>query len=57
MVDAINPATADYIQRQEHYNRLQSEKRYADRLEDNRQIEQIRRVQEDGKGQNVDIMA
>jgi|APGre2960657423_1045063.scaffolds.fasta_scaffold185110_2 hypothetical protein len=57
MVDAINPATADYIQRQEHYNRLQSEKRYADRLEDNRQIEQIRRLQEDGKGQNVDIMA
>jgi hypothetical protein len=57
MVDAINPATADYIQRQEHYNRLQSEKRYADRLQDNRQIEQIRRVQEDGKGTKVDVMA
>ena len=57
MVDAINPATADYIQRQEHYNRLQSEKRYADRLEENRQIEKVRRVQEEGKGANVDVMA
>ena len=57
MVDAINPATVDYIQRQEHYNRLQSEKRYADRLEENRQIEKVRRVQEEGKGANVDVMA
>ena len=57
MVEAINPATADYIQRHEHYNRLQSEKRYADRLEENRQIEKVRRVQEEGKGVNVDVMA
>ena len=53
-VGTVHPATADYLQRQEHYNRISSEKRYTDRLEDNRQIENLRRAKEDGKGQNVD---
>jgi hypothetical protein len=51
-----NPATMEYIQRMQHYNRLLSEKRTTDRIEENRKTEKVRRAQEDGKGANVDVM-
>ena len=55
-VNEINPATLYYIELMQHYNRLLSEKRVDDRLEENRKRENARRVQEIGKGQSVDVM-
>ena len=55
-VNEINPATLYYIEQMQHYNRLLSEKRVDDRLEENRKRENARRVQEIGKGQSVDVM-
>jgi len=40
----------------QHYNRLLSEKRIIDNLEENRKRENARRVQELGKGDHVDVM-
>ena len=55
-VNEINPATLQHLEQMQHYNRLMSEKRIIDNLEDNRKRENARRVQEIGKGQNVDVM-
>jgi hypothetical protein len=55
-VNEINPATLQHLEQMQHYNRLLSEKRIIDNLEDNRKRENARRVQEIGKGQNVDVM-
>jgi hypothetical protein len=55
-VNEINPATLHHLEMMQHYNRLMSEKRIIDNLEDNRKRENARRVQEIGKGQNVDVM-
>ena len=55
-INQINPATLHHLEQMQHYNRLLSEKRIIDNLEDNRKRENARRVQESGKGQNVDVM-
>jgi hypothetical protein len=55
-VNEINPATLQHLEQMQHYNRLLSEKRIIDNLEDNRKRENARRVQETGKGQVVDVM-
>jgi hypothetical protein len=55
-VNEINPATLYYTEQMQHYNRLLSEKRIIDNLEENRKRENARRVQEIGKGQSVDVM-
>ena len=55
-VNEINPATLYYIEQMQHYNRLLTEKRIIDNLEENRKRENARRVQEIGKGQSVDVM-
>jgi len=55
-INEINPATIHYLETMQHYNRLLSEKRIIDNLEDNRKRENARRVQEIGKGQSVDVM-
>jgi hypothetical protein len=55
-INEINPATIHYIEQMQHYARLLSEKRVDDRLEENRKRENMRRVQEVGKGQHVDVM-
>lgn len=55
-VNQINPATIHHLRMMMHYNRLMSEKRIIDNLEETRKRENQRRVQEAGKGQNVDIM-
>jgi hypothetical protein len=55
-INQINPATLQHLEQMQHYNRLLSEKRIIDNLEDNRKRENARRVQEIGKGQNVDVM-
>lgn len=55
-LNEINPATLYYIEQIQHYNRLLSEKRIIDNLEENRKRENARRVQELGKGQSVDVM-
>jgi len=56
-VGEVHPATIHYIEQMQHYARLLSEKRVDDRLEENRKRENMRRVQEIGKGQSVDVMA
>jgi hypothetical protein len=55
-INQINPATLQHLEQMQHYNRLLSEKRIIDNLEDNRKRENARRVQEIGKGQVVDVM-
>ena len=55
-VNEINPATLQHLEQMQHYNRLMSEKRIIENLEDNRKRENASRVQEIGKGQNVDVM-
>jgi hypothetical protein len=55
-VHEINPATLYYLEQMQHYNRLLSEKRIIDNLEENRKRENARRVQELGKGDHVDVM-
>jgi len=55
-IDQINPATVEYIKTMQHYDRLLTEKRSADIVEENRKRENARRVQETGKGQHVDVM-
>ena len=55
-INEINPATIHYLETMQHYNRLLTEKRIIDNLEDNRKRENARRVQELGKGQSVDVM-
>lgn len=55
-VNQTNPATLHHIEMMKHYNRLVTEKRIADNLQENRKRENARRVQESGKGQHVDIM-
>ena len=55
-VNEINPATLHHLEIMQHYARLMSEKRIIDNLEENRKRENARRVQEIGKGQNVDVM-
>ena len=55
-VNEINPATLYYIEQMQHYNRLLTEKRIIDNLEENRKRENARRVQEIGKGQSVDVL-
>jgi len=55
-VGEVHPATQYHIELMQHYARLLSEKRIIDNLEDNRQRENARRVQETSKGQNVDVM-
>ena len=45
-----------HLQMIEHYNRLLSEKRITDNLEEQRKQETVRRVQEPNKGQHVDVM-
>ena len=55
-VNQTNPATIEHIKMMQHYNRLMSEKRIIDNLEDNRKRENQRRVQETNKGQHIDIM-
>jgi hypothetical protein len=54
-VNEINPATLYHLEIMQHYARLMSEKRIIDNLEENRKRENARRVQESGKGQNVDV--
>jgi hypothetical protein len=54
-VNEINPATLHHLEQMQHYTRLMTEKRIIDNLEDNRKRENARRVQESGKGQNVDV--
>ena len=55
-VNQTNPATLHHIELMKHYTRLVTEKRIADNLQENRKRENARRVQEAGKGENVDIM-
>ena len=55
-VNQVNPATQYHIELMQHYARLLSEKRVLDRLQENRRRENMRRVQEVGKGQHVDVM-
>ena len=55
-VGEVHPATQYHIELMQHYARLLSEKRVDDRLEENRKRENMRRVQEVGKGQSVDVM-
>jgi hypothetical protein len=55
-VGEVHPATQYHIEMMQHYARLLSEKRVDDRLEENRKRENMRRVQEVGKGQSVDVM-
>lgn len=56
-VNEINPATLYHIEMMKHYTRLMEEKRINDNIQENRRRENARRVQEVGKGQNVDLMA
>ncbi len=55
-VGEIHPATLYHIELMQHYNRLLSEKRIIDNLEDNRKRENARRVIESDKGKHVDVM-
>jgi len=55
-VNQTNPSTLHHIQVMKHYAKLMSDKRIIDTLEENRKRENRRRVQESGKGHNVDIM-
>jgi len=55
-VGETHPATIEYIERMQHYNRLMAEKRIDDNLKDIRKRDEARRVQETGKGQHVDVM-
>jgi len=55
-INQTNPATMHHLQMIEHYNRLLSEKRITDNLEEQRKQETVRRVQEPNKGQHVDVM-
>lgn len=55
-VGELHPATIEYIERMQHYNRLMAEKRIDDNLKDIRKRDEARRVQETGKGQHVDVM-
>jgi len=52
-VGELHPATIEYIERMQHYNRLMAEKRID---QDIRKRDEARRVQETGKGQHVDVM-
>jgi hypothetical protein len=55
-VNQIDPATIHHLRLMQHYNRLVQEKRIIDNLEEARKKENARRVQELGKGENVDVM-
>jgi len=55
-VGEVHPATQYHIELMQHYARIQSEKQVLDRLQENRNRENKRRVQEADKGQHVDVM-